>query len=446
MVHIRVELISPISNYPWNGPNKLNFIAFVGFESPDKITLHRVPLPNIENVTQEIRANIVNKVIKTTAPNLWVGVFTYDKSAKWLRLHFWGAIDNAAILRQETHILKLASCKRESKYENLSSILNEEFYNCIGPTNESSCALRLRIVPNAKTVMKPNVFKLKDRPEWIFNRRHGIMVKETDPRNPDYTLYPNDMYYINIDVDPEQYNKLDRRVKKDFRPTNMDEWSHNSLIMPTDGRVRVFPYEPQLKFYLYEQHISWQKLIDSKSLDMGAGFLIDNRIRDYHHVSMPFGGYLQQYRKLNISGLKAISMKFESRYYFAEDDYERDRLSAAWGNYMHGGAGVGAGTRAFPEARNPNPDYRLEFHIVLIGPSYPKLTNAKFKDLEAIKKSKPFWLEKGEEIAQMSHRGGYVLFMTNRPIKFNTDIQYFSRPDIHKKVLLLKNDSVGMLN
>jgi len=202
-----------------------------------------------------------------------------------------------------------------------------------------------------------------------------------------------------------------RKINNKFRSTENNTLKNNEILAPCDGRFSVFKLKELMK-QVKTVNISELGLHD------GSGFLSRLTYSDYQRVHMPYAGYLREIALYD----KYVLMKFESNYFVPPTVHEREYISVVYGNNINS-------SREYPELVDIQPNTKLIFYVVIVGDSIVMLNTKLIKVKKVIQpgvvnKIKSIWFDQGEELSVFNCCLGSVIFITNRPMQFSSDINY----------------------
>jgi hypothetical protein len=261
----------------------------------------------------------------------------------------------------------------------------------------------------------------------------------------DKDMYESSDIYFNTQSKKDMHGKfIGKKLKYDQRPLIIDPYLNNKIVSPVDGRIRGFHINTTSRLIIYNKIHKIQNLVLRPSEILGgSGFLARMCPQDYQGIFVPYSGYLTH---IGIFGSNKkqkslekipfmLTLRLISHYFMPPDVHERDYASVIYGNYIHRGVGVGAGTRWWPELLDVQPKTKLVYYLTVMGStlqssvdfSSPKLINLKNTlKFNQFNKINLMWLEQGEEIIHAFCGAGTVIFLTNRPIDFDLDIKHYS--------------------
>lgn len=449
---ININYISPIGNYKFD--NKLNnyYLVHVGI---DKI--HKILLPNLDNINQQCRAFAIDRAIKITNhyayPTQSFLIFEHNIKENIIKLLFVAKFDPVKYdyfgiieltLRQPSKVL---GDYRMSNYVSDKSFIYEQFFNyeSFEPQVENKCILFMsKLHKTQKKITEPTIIKLDSSDRLIFNRYHNALIKEILP-SPiplnDLCLSNTQDDYIKLvghyNIDVNRYNKTNlstfkelflRPINPTFRPLVSQYYFNNLINAPADGRVKAFDVK--------DSPYPLNEIIQVPfALNEGSGMMTRLTPGDYQRVSMPYPGYLTEVLVLPAY----TALKFESTYFMPPSVEEREYISVLYGHRV-------SMSREFPELVDVQPRIKLIFYVILFGKNVV-LTNVKLIDTQKVCKTKiPYekvWFEKGEEIGGFNCCHGNVMFITNRPIDFTNDIRYWSSENM--ECYIRNKDIFGLL-
>jgi len=483
--YLELKYISPVSNYNFNNEN-LHILVIVGTASNNKIKIYKVTIDDLDNINNTIRGYPIRKALLQMPfkfhSSLVAQLFCYNEKTKKIILLFSGLIHLDKFEAGNINYIEMNKTPPlELSYNKDEDFINEKFLKLEDRNTQDKAFLYLSVMPTTELpVMSPTIISYDDIENkneiWVYSRYSNSVFKEFIPNgfsntfkentpkqtrltlHTDYFvknfIFNNDNYDGFTDMnkfyqkdnrfDIKMYNTnntkivLSRRMKSGLRPLRYEPYINNIITSPVDSRIKGFDINPTLKL------VSGKKIYDVKNLvskpfqyDGGSGFISRVTPRDYARVHMPYSGYLKE---VGIFGGKdgepyIVSLRFESSYFIPADVHERDLAAVIFGNFIHHGAGVGAGSRYWPELRLTQPDTYLIFNVIIIGQPFRDafiFTNNKLKDMKKKVgnnkniKSKPYWYEQGEELGKLTYGFSDVVYICNRPIQFASDVKYYS--------------------
>lgn len=466
---IEFNYISPTSTYIFN--NKLNnyYLIHISSHLKNSVIINKVLLPNLKNIDAEVRAMAINKAVVTSNsfeyPTQSILLFEHTVISNTLKLLFAGDLNLmeldfnkvvTVILKQPSKVLGQF---RSGKYDTSdTSFLSEQFFNyeTFEPDEEKCILFLTKVKKSTKDLEKSymcNFDKLSSK--FIFNRYCNNVIKEQPLIDISLLCNSNKLDdYITLikdyNIDVNRYNSALknksfkslclRKINPNFRPLKFNPYINNLLCSPADGRISAFHINPALKFKLGLTDYTLNDIIRKPFfLNEGSGFIVRMTPADYQRVNMPYAGYLTEASILQADSVVNpyyICLKFESTYFMPSDIHEREYISVLYGNNI-------SMSRTDPTLVDVQPKIKLIFYVILIGGvSQDSVIFTNHKLLKLKNKVKlnttilihdRLWLEQGEEIACFNcNTTNTVLFITNRPIDFTSDIKYYSK--------LLSND------
>lgn len=506
--YLEFQYISPVSNIKFDS-SKRYFLVIYNTTLNNVVILYKLQLKQIGNVDDTVRAYGIKQSVPInveSSPNYELKLFQIN--GKHAELLFYGSINlegveefgkvNVTMFRAPTVLGK----NRSSTIDGDVDFLSEQFFNFEKGKTKNVCIVFFTEtrVPTLK-ILAPTYIKFDfSNGLFIFDRYNNGVIKELVPNYLKNTLTNNNnnnntysQHYTHVSnfiktfcsnnvknsnrfieeyyVDTTPYINLDsnkplftKRMDLTYRPTKYEPYINSMIISPVDCRLRGFKINPTLQLNLNGSKLTVDNMVQyPKEIDGGSGFICRMCPQDYKYAYAPYGAYLKEVAILDDP--YKIVLKFETKYFIPPDVYERAYASVIFGNHIYTGVGVGAGSRAYPEALKKQPDTTLIFYLVLIGTSSQNsisLTNTKLRYMKSIvdvgtrHKIKPIWFEQGEELANVACGSGNVIMLFNRPIDFAADIKHYSVMDkngssnspLYKKmdVFVKTRDIIGILN
>lgn len=467
---IEFNYISPMSTYVFDNKRNHYYLVHISSHNKNNVTIHKILLSDLRNINKEVRAMAINKAVTTSNnfeyPTQSLLIFEHNILTNILKLLFVGNLNlietdfNNMINLTMKQPSKVVGDFRSGKYIDDTSFLSEQFFNYETFESDDSEKCMLFITKLKKTnmeIIKSYVCKF-DRldSKYIFNRYHNNVVKEQQLiditklcENNTITDYMTLLKNYNIDVNKYNPNNLSnktfralylRKINSKFRPLKFNQYINNLITCPVDGRISAFHINPDIKFKLGNLQYTLNDIIKKPfPINEGSGYVARMTPSDYQRVSMPYAGYLTEASIFGGAEPYYISLKFESTYFMPPDVHERDYRSVLLGHND-------LMSKEFPELVDVQPRIKLIFYVILIGSLEQEsvvFTNHKLLKLKnkiklntTIKINNQLWLEQGEEIAGFNClNNSTVLFITNRPMDFTSDIKYHSK--------LENNDNLG---
>lgn len=507
---IEINYISPISNYSFNKKDKY-YLVFINTTTNNTVILNKIELSNINNISSKIRSYFVGMAFDITNnsqyPDYQIKIFCHNLDNDYIYLLFTGSLslDSLEIFGIKCITLnspsKVINDIRKTKYIDMSSFLDEQFYNFETINTNNRCLMFItRVIKTNKYQVKPFIYKYdmaNDNNIYIYNRYSNNIIKEFIPNymkniinikkimsseyfylhsinfmskfcsNNHNSLQKYNQFIKDYQIDTNIYENIKesnyinfkslllRKIKDSFRLLRYDPYLNNVVISPTDGRIKAFNINDSLKFDIYNSQIDLINIIpNSYQLKSGSGFINRLTPTDYQRINIPYSGYL-----INIGIYKqsenmpyVVIMKFDSNYFIPPDVHEREYLSVIYGNAV----GV---SRGYPDLLIKQPNTNLEFYLVMIAngsTSSIQLINSKLLgitksiNLNSTFATKPTWFQQGEEIGVFNCSLGYTIFMINRSMDFSADIKYYSKQEPNNlfkpiECFVKMNDLVGLI-
>jgi len=494
--YISFQYLSPISKYNFDDGSKI-LMTIVNTSLNDNILCYKIDVKELNNVTSTVRGYPVQKSIQLpldAKDNYSIRIFKVRDNT--LYLIFTGES------KMDTDVIRLVPPPavlgklRNSYYNNDDNLLDEQFYNFDNIESLSHCLLFYKRTigrPPYAVITPLSVNINTSNYTWVYNRYVDNIIREYVPDdmrdnvkknfskhvvkfmnnfqpNTAYTDYIK-KYYIDTSIffDPKINTNMEKgcwnMVNQDNRPLFYLPNNNNIITSPTDGRTRGFIATPEMTMSFFDDIYTIKELISKPfQIDTGGCFITRVAPQDYNRVYIPYSAHLRELGIRFNKNVCIMTMKFESSYFMPHSVSERDYLSLTNGNFTNSGWGAGiGGTRNHPEFLQVQPDTTLIYHLVLIVPTIndnmPIFTNEKLISIQnklhqdqPIYKIPPIWMDKGEELARLSCGGGYVCFITNRPVSFSPDINYYSKiiPNDNKLIAPIDtyvkaNDNIGIL-
>lgn len=466
MAYIDFHFISPNSKFFFN-KNFDYILVTTNIDNKNCITLSKKIIPYINNVSNTIRSFAipfsVSGLTTFNNPNISIKLFEHNKNTNLLNLLFTGSIDMEQVefgiktfTKLYTPLGKIRSCK----YYNDTAFLEEGFHNYENLNLDNKCIVFFNKSKIPHNIMQPIIIKIDtDNTSYIYNRYSNNVIKEHYPtylkkkivylhgsmnnltinkkhklniEHFDKNNKSKDSFLVNYPVDTDIYDFIVKypylvKIETLFRPLAYQPYLNNLVTSPIDSRVRGFYITPTLKF---DNKYNLSNLIPDKAYQImgGGGFHCRVTPLDCKDIFSPYSAHL---RKIIYKNNMTI-LKFDSEYFIPPDVHERPLLSVVNGNDTHGGVGVGAGPRYYPEYKEPHRDNTLRFYVIILGKL--KFTSPKLVNINNTKKCKTnhevlirsLWIEGGEVIGFLYAGGGSVITLFNRPLNFTSDIKHYS--------------------
>lgn len=480
---LEINFISPISDYAFDTANKKYYLVIIN-NMFDTLIINKIALPNINNITERIRAYYINKsiLLEPNQGELSINLIEHDDKTNILKLIACGYIntDKSTFGNIEHTTLyfpsKVANKERNILYVNEQSYTREEFNNFETYQMDNKCILFFTKMMNANAnanteSIKPYMFKfdMVDDSKYIYNRycKHAMLEMPLNIINiNDYCA--NGKSYTDFigkaQIDINRYNKYDdklqfkglfsRKINKDFRPLKYEKYKNNVIFSPTDSRTIGFNTSKDTVLRVNGVNYNIRNMV-SKPYEIinGSGFMSRLHYADYPRIHIPYSANLKEIGIHNFNNNQyCINMRFESNYYMPPQVHEREYISVIYGNNVQM-------SRIYPELVDIQSDTKLIYHMLLFGNNKNDsviFTNNKIIGmLDDIKmdttiRLKSIWMKEGEEIGTFNCCLGKIVCLFNRPINFATDIRYFSLLDNNKPIkkiecLIRAKDVIGML-
>jgi hypothetical protein len=444
-----INYLTPISNYKFD--NIKNNYYLVGITSifEEGIIITKIKLNDIDNISDSIRAYHIDKGIAIQNPLISLKLFQHDKNSNIISLLFTLDLNISGLKCNSIQSISLyAPTKvlnelRSADYKNEASFLQEQFYNYETIDKDNRCLIFLNRVKKSKCeVMDQFLIKYKmSKDVYFYDRYSKNIIKEQEMfkinnfcQNNTFNDYMKYIKQYSIDLNryiPTKNTSFKslfmRKINKSFRPFKNDPLKNNQVLSPSDGRVSVFKINELM-------HKIKNFSLEVTGLNEGCGFVNRLSYDDYQRVNLPYSGYLRQIAIYD----KYLLLKFESNYFIPPGVHEREYISVVYGSNIQM-------SRIYPDLVDVQKNTKLIFYVIVIGDSIG-LLNDKLISLKEtvqagmINKIKSIWFDQGEELCVFNCCLGHIIFMTNRPMQFSSDINHSS---IETYVRL--NDVVGSL-
>lgn len=457
---LNIDFISPIGNYKFDNKENNYYLVHIGID-----TIHKILLPNLDNIDSQVRAYAINKAIKITNhyayPEQSLLIFEHNVKQNIIKLLFvskfnpekydyFGTIE--IIMKMPSRVLNEL---RFSSFEDDKSFVKEQFFNYeTFDKSDNKCVLFLTKSKNPKNNYKiVNQTQIKLDKNYVFNRYHNTLMKEIEPINLSnlcQSNLENDYKKLvkHYSIDVNRYNPTNlntfkelflRQINQKFRPLTSQYYFNNLLNSPVDGRTTSF----SVKSSPYPLNEIIQVPFELKT---GSGILTRITPGDYQRVHMPYQGFLTEIISLS----SYTSLKFENTYFMPPSVEEREYISVLFGHRVNM-------SREYPELIKVQPRIKLIFYVVLLGKDVVLLNQKLINICKSNKVQIPYekiWFERGEEIGSFNCSkleeekesftfNNNVLFFTNRDIDFTNDVRYFSSEKIESYIK--SKDIFGML-
>ena len=502
MEYIELKYISPVSKYKF--PKKgINYILVISNTVNNKTYIYKIPINIINNVNNEIRAYGIYKSLITFTPPLAplnIILYMHIKFSNKVIPLFKGIITPDKFeVNNVSHVTmrQLYKLGKHGLYNNDSVFTSEQFFNYTDNRGiDDYCMLffiRHSHPHHAKSSFTtPIILDINDSKNiYVYDRYNHTAIKELIPKkvrknnksqkdklllskihasHTTHYLYKycnkyqkyqkyDDEFIKDYQIDEFKINPLTNKIYEKYRPITYDPYYDDTIISPTDSRIRGFNINSTLKLVTYNKLISLNDL-NLNNLNGGSGFYCRRCPQDYDGICFPYSGNLT-----NITLLKkpehpyTMIFRIDSDYYMPQNVSERALLSVLRGNHTYGGVGVGAGSRAFPELLKKQPNTHLTYYLIIVGATKSNFINFanKFSNINATLKTnepihfKSIWVDTGEELGNIICGGGSVIVLCNRKINFEIDIEFYSKlaqNSLKKPIDCLVNmrDIVGKLD
>lgn len=474
---IEINYISPMSNYKFDIKHNKYYLVFINSFKSNNITINKIEIKDINNINESIRSYYIGRAIKITSENSYylIRLFEHDMSTKNINLLFSGKLELTnsklnnvikIVLQPPTRVI---NSLRSTIYVDDTDFLDEQFYNYETLDNSNKCILfitRMHGSDMTKNVpiIKPYIYKFDaSNKKYIYDRYNNCVIKEHQLytidifcKNNTYNDYIKFIKLYNIDTNKYENKDNDtfksmfmRKINSNFRLLRTDPYLNNIIVCPIDGRLSAFNIDKSLKFKLSGKEFEFNDLV-SKPYELinKNGFMIRSIPSDYQRIHIPYSASLKEIGIYgNINELYYISMRFETDYYIPPNVHEREYISVIYGNGI-------LEARTSPELLDVQPHNRLIYHLILIGgisSNSISFINNKVLDLkEKVTinnriRIKPIEFNQGEELAVFNCCFGNTIFMTNRPVKFASDIKFYSELNKPIESYIRCKDIVGLL-
>ncbi|QKF94123.1 phosphatidylserine decarboxylase [Fadolivirus algeromassiliense] len=477
---IEVNYISPISNYKFDIQNNKYYLTIINSSLGNTVIINKIELPSINNINDNIRSYFVGKSIKIHSnqyPYLSILLFEHNIKTNIITLLFTGDVNLNNI--EFNNIIKLhlftpsnvLNTKRSSIYTNETDFLNEQFYNHETVIEQLKCILFItKLKHTDKSIINPYIYKFDIATQkFIYDRYHNNIIKEQPLVKIDelcnsntFNDYLKLIKMYNIDVNRYLSKQKDtfksmfmRQINTSFRKLQFDPYANNLISCSIDGRVSAFHIDETLKFKISGNEFKFNEIV-SKPYELmnGNGFMIRTIPSDYQRICVPYAASLKE---VGIFGgndsLYYISLRFESNYFIPPNVHEREYISVVYGHAIND-------SRQYPELLDTQENGKLVYHLVLCGGNSPDTINFTNKKLLDIKQQinigtrnrvKMGLFDQGEELGTFSCCFGNTIFMINRPIKFSSDISFYSKinnnNELHKQIetYVRQKDVIGLI-
>ncbi len=492
MEYIELKYISPVSKYKF--PKKgINYILVISNTVNNKTYIYKIPINDINNVNKEIRAyGIYKSLITFTPPLAPLNIILYmhiKYSNKVVPLFKGVIVPDKFEVNNISHVTmrQLYKLGKHGLYSNDSVFTSEQFFNYTDNRQiDDYCMLffiRHSHPHNAKSsFVKPTILDINDSKYiYVYDRYNHTAIKELIPKKvrkhnkPLSKIHTNHiMHYLykycedkysdefikEYQIDAFKINPLTNNIYEKYRPIAYYPYNNDTIISPIDSRIRGFNINPTLQLLTYNKLVSLNDL-HLINLNGGSGFYCRKCPQDYNGICFPYSGDLTNITLLKKSDDHPYTMIFriDSDYYIPQKVSERALLSVLRGNHTYGGVGVGAGSRGFPELLKKQPNTHLTYYLIIVGATKRDFIrfNNKFSNINTtldINKPihfKSIWVDKGEELGNVTCGGGSVIVLCNRKINFEDDIRFYSKlaeNSLKKPIDCLVNmkDIVGKLD
>jgi len=452
---IEINYISPLTCYKFT---KTYYLVVINTSVDNSVTIYKIHLTNIGNITPTIRSYSVNRAIERVKggyPKCEFKLFEYDMTSKHVKLLFTCSINTNNMEYYNPQILELnppydiLGNKRSCILNDDTSFLDERFFSYETLNTNEKCLLFItKVNKTDKMYVEPTTIKFCNlKGKFVYNRYYNNIMKELLLPNLDvwclnnsYQDYCNYAKIAQLDLNkylnPNQTGTFKtmflRNIKPQLRKAKFSPYLNNVLLSPTDGRLTSIDNEDVFKKMV--------GLIPKPyEIQNGNGFINRSIASDYPKVFLPYAGNLTEIQILD----NLITLKFTNEYFIPHYVHEREYISVLYGNNVNV-------SRGYPELVKVQPHNILIFYLVLIGDTIT-LTNSKLVNMKNIvgtnnnTKIKPFWMEQGEEIGVFNCCLGKTIFMTNRYIDFTADVKLYSGLTNPMECYIKTKDVVGLI-
>lgn len=420
---LNILYISPISSIAFN---KKYYLVISNLKN-NKINLHVIQLPPIDNVTEDTIGYKINKVVSGFQdPYIHIKLFEYNNNTITLLLSHTLDFSSIEYNNKSSIILHEPSTKPYITYKSSTSFLSEQFYNYETYNPSNKCILFFSKQQSTSHIpIVPFVIPIGN--DCIYDQYSHMYVSEQ----------PNKQIFIDknkYDFIPNNFNAA--RIITSYRPIKKNHYSNNILLAPVDGRYincDQINYQPSSIQISNGQNHNVKDLIGE---NINISFAVKASVNkyDYQSVCMPYHGYVLNIRRLP----KYISIKIHNPYFVSLHMKERDYLSVVFGNAFNT-------SRLFPELMEPQKSSvkGYTYYLVLFCDKFVYLDNRFVND-------EPFWVDTGAhigyfdsnnmcDIAMLSSQDGELV----SPLVQNMSI--IGSLVFGHKTYIKQNDMVGLL-
>ena len=314
MEYIELLYISPVSKYRFS--NNIKYTLVFTNTIGNKVYIHKIPLKNINNVTNQNRAYSVHKTLKIPAnSNIIVNLFEYNKNSNKMKLLFRGNMNMSKYELHNKSYVTMRPLYMLNKTSSLDSTfyIKEQFYNFIHRKSlDGYCLLFFKKLDEYGKAKSPIVkFSSVDTMTpgiLVYDKYNNTIIKENIPDQVSQTgslqkiHYNHTNYYLSYcnnnnnkpvnmgyQIDISQYNPQTKSIYSDFRPLGHDPYKNNLITSPVDSRIRGFNINPTLKLSIYDSIVSLYDLrIDPNVFK--SGFYCRVCPQDYKGICFPYSG------------------------------------------------------------------------------------------------------------------------------------------------------------
>lgn len=441
-----INYISPITNFTFDTKINSYYLVFVNSSLNNNLMIHKMELPNINNISEGLRAYHIGKGINTNkrSPEYSVRLFEHNKESNELKLLLGKEIDlnNIEYGNKQAIVMFQPLTIKYGQYKSDISFIDEQFMNYQDITQKNKCLLFVTKHKKITNLAKSLTLKFDSSTDpFIYNRYTNNIMKEhmhydisdlckTNSKSDYVTFIKNyqidtNKYYEKDDVFKSMYM---RKINLQFRKLHYDPYRNNIIVSPNDGRIKGFDINNDTNLKINNTMVKVFNFIDNDPEFLnGSGFISRGTHVDYQRFHLPYGGFLKGFSQLSS---KILVLRFESKYFMPPDVHEREYISVIYGHNTNM-------SRVYPELVDKQPKIKLVFYVIVMA-DVIVLTNGKFKKDE--------WFNQGEELGVFNCCVGNVLTLFNRHIDFASDIDYYSsKLDKPIESYIRLNDIVGMI-